>query len=266
MEQARIPFHVFDHDALKAGDFEEAFRFLGELNPEVPLLYRGWILHPTEYEQLFSELRHRNSTLVTKPADYKAALLFPEYFGAIAPHAIPAAWIDGNSPEAALTAAKMLGDPPYFIRDHAKSAKEISPRGCIVEGTNLDRAMESAIRELLDYRGENFEGGIVVRPFVRLRRLGQHPFGGDLFEEYRLFFFKGSMISQTPYDHFGGTHGDFDTYGFLGKAIPSPFFSADIAMTEDGRPVILELGDGGTSALPPLLEPARLYEKIASLV
>jgi len=47
-------------------------------------------------------------------------------------------------------------------------------------------------------------------------------------------------------------------------AIPSRFFSMDLARTTDGEWLIIELGDGQVSGLPPTLSPDDFYRSLAS--
>jgi hypothetical protein len=265
LENAQMPFHVVNVAALTCGDLDRA---LWAVNPGVPIdvIYRGPILHPAEYRALDSELRSRGLHLLVSPTEYETTLLFPNWYPAVRDHAIPAAWIHGSDPVEALRAAQALSPPPYFIKDFSKSAKEIAPRGCIVGGPDLELSMATSIRELKKYRGDRFEGGIVIRPFTKLRRLAENPFGGEIFEEYRLFFFCGQMIARTGYDRITGDATVLRDFAFLAGKIRSRFFTADIAVTADGAQAILEIGDGGSSALPPSLDAAEFYSKIASVM
>jgi hypothetical protein len=265
LEEANIPFYVVNIAALIRGDFEEALQTVPHSAPKIAL-YRGWILHPAEYSALDRELRKRQLSLFVTPPEYEAALLFPNWYPAVQNHAIPAAWIFGSDPQEALQAAQALSPPPYFIKDFSKSAKEIAPRGCIVDGADLEQSMAASIGQLREYRGSRFESGIVIRPLVKLRRLADNPFGGELFEEYRLFFFNGQLISRTGYDRISGDANSLNDFSFLAPKIHSRFFTADIAVTADGAQRVLEIGDGGTSALPPLLDVPTLYAKIAEIM
>lgn len=265
LENAQIPFRVVNIAALIRGDFDTA---LSTVNPNIPtnIIYRGPILHPAEYRALDSELRSRGYRLVVSPIEYETALLFPNWYPAVRDHAIPAVWIHGFDPIEALQAARALCPPPYFIKDFSKSAKEIAPRGCIVDGLDLELSMAASIHELREYRGDRFEGGIVIRPFIKLRHLAENPFGGEIFEEYRLFFFCGQMIARTGYDRITGDATGLHDFTYLASRIHSRFFAADIAVTADGAQHILEIGDGGSSALPPLLDAAEFYSQIIAVM
>ena len=151
--------------ALASGDTGGALKFFGEA-PAETVIYRGWILHPQEYATLHEALTARGCQVLTSPSAYRQGLLFPEYFPAISDCSFPAVWIAGYDARRALKVARQLGPPPYFIKDYAKSAKEIWPKGCVVD---RDRAMAPTIRALREFRGGQFAGGIVIRPLLRLR-------------------------------------------------------------------------------------------------
>ncbi len=255
LETLGIPWRVVNIAALEQCDMDKALKYFGDAAAPL-LIYRGWILHPEEYAALFEALVGRGCRLFTSPAAYRQGLLFPEFFPAIADHSFPAVWIEGDNPGRAREAARLLGPPPYFIKDFAKSAKEIWPEGYVVDAA---RSMALAIRALREYRGNRFEGGVVIRPLLRLRYLGEHPFGGKVHEEYRLFFFNGSLISQTAYDRLGGDAATLPDYRFL--TATNCFAILQCGRGRDGgwARYVLEVGDGGASALPPMVAAADFY-------
>lgn len=51
----------------------------------------------------------------------------------------------------------------------------------------------------------------------------------------------------------------------IGHRIDSDFFTADIARTEAGDLVLIEINDGGVSGLPPAMHPDELYGLIAEM-
>lgn len=262
LENLGIPWHVVNLSALSSGDLAGAFRFFGE-SPLSPMIYRGWMLHLEEFAALQEALLQRGCGLLTSTAAYRHALFFPEFYPAIADCSLPAVWIIGKDPHQAIKAARQLGSGPYFIKDFTKSAKEIWPKGCVAAN---EQELPETIQALVEYRGDRFEGGIVIRPLVRLRCLDENPFGGKIFEEYRFFFFQGSLITKTAYDRIGGDMAALPDFGFLSQRIRSTFFTADVVMTENGMPYVLEAGDGGTSALPPCVAPMDFYKAILDVL
>jgi len=262
LDALSIPWRVVNIDALIAGDLAKTFQFFSPSAGK--LLYRGWILHTHEYESLHSELASRGCHLITNPAAYRQGLLFPEFYPAIRTHSFPAAWIAGCNARKAWKIAESLGPPPYFIKDYSKSAKEIWPEGCVVSGEDGMEGMSRAIRALRKYRGDRFESGIVIRPLMRLKYIGESAFGRAIHEEYRLFFFRGSLVVCSWYDRAGGDLTTLPDYSFLFERIASPFFSADIVRTEDGALYIIEIGDGGVSGLPPTVSPLQFYRNLSN--
>src|SRR5215831_10518510 len=82
LESLGIPWRVVNMPALIQGDFTGAFRFFGDIPPP-PIIYRGWILHPEDFTALHAALSARGCRMLVSPADYRRALLFPEFYPAI---------------------------------------------------------------------------------------------------------------------------------------------------------------------------------------
>jgi len=265
-EELGLRWHVFDFEALIAGNFQRAFRFLRPGAGQT-VLYRGWILKEAEYENLGRELQLRGYSLFTSTKAYANANYFPNYYEKIINLTPPAVWVAGVDFRQAWMKAKELGEPPYIIKDYVKSAKELWNEACYIPANASKSKFYDACRRLVKYRGDGFERGIVIRPYVPLRFLDDNPFGSQpIFEEYRLFFLNGSLFWTSAYDRVGGDHTDFSKFLSLGDSIDSPFFTADIARTADGDLILIELGDGCVSSLPPSVLRIQFYKKLAELL
>lgn len=264
VEELGIRWHVFNYDALVKEDFEKAFRFLKPGSGRV-VLYRGWILKEKEYQQLEAELEKCGYRLFTSAASYARTCYLPNYYEHIRDLTVPAVWHEGTNFRKAWQTAQTLGPAPYIIKDYVKSAKELWDKACFLPEGTTEEQFCAACRSLKKYRGDRFERGIVIRPFIPLHFLETSVFGSHpIFEEYRLFFLNGHIHSATAYGYAGGIHSDFSAYEHLGKLIDSPFFTADIARKADGGLVLIELGDGGVSGLPPNMDRLDFYRKIAT--
>lgn len=259
LEDLGIQYAVIDLAALVHGDADSALR---RLKPQAPCagVYRGWILHRVEYQLLYDALRARGVGLITSPAQYVAAQFLSEFFPKIADLSFPAAWRETTDAAEVQIAAQAMSRPPYFIKDFAKSAKEIWPRGCVVTEPGSVAQFQQAIDELREFRGDRFEGGIVVRPLLRLNHLGENPFGNPSYEEYRMVFVGRSRIATHAYDYTAGTFSDFGRFDRLGERIDSPFFTADCVVTEAGECLLLETNDGGSASMPPKIDLRNLYQ------
>lgn len=209
-------------------------------------------------------LVERGIRLFTSPDQYCRAQFLPEFYPLVADLSFPAVWSTSRDGEEIRQLAATLGPPPYFLKDFAKSAKEIWPRGCVVEPPCTREQFQREIDALVEFRGDRFESGIVVRPRLRLRRLEDNPFGQPVYEEYRMIFVGGRRIATHGYDFVRGTMTDFSRFDILGQRIASPFFVADCVVTDDGRSLLLETNDGGSSSMPPGIDLQALYAALSA--
>ena len=264
-EELGIPYHVVPIEPVVNEEYDLA---LDHLPPGRGRrwLFRGWMLSAEEYAGLYEAMLDRGDVLVVSPAAHEAATYLPLWFPQVADHTFPSVWTEGTNLEAAWSAARTLGPPPWVVKDHVKSAKEqwwtasFVPEG--VDRTEFDDICTS----LLDARGDRFERGFVIRSFVPLERI-PHPVAGVLiYNEHRLVFFHGRLVAAAPYnDEVDVPRPDYDRFAWLGERIDSPFFAVDIARSEAGSWVVVEVNDGGSITLPDLLDPRDLLRAIVDL-
>jgi hypothetical protein len=81
-------------------------------------------------------------------------------------------------------------------------------------------------------------------------------------DEHRLVFWEGRLAAHAPYHDVDSTLEDPSRFAFLGDAIDSPFFTADVARLASGGFTIVEINDGGCSVLPEQMDPRDLYRVI----
>ena len=222
-------------------------------------LLRSWMLTEGEYESLEDGLGERGYYLVNDAAAYAAAHYLPNYYEAIHKWSAPTAWIDGVDLDEAWEAASSLGPPPYFLKDHVKSAKENWSCCFVPPGADRER-FDDVCSRFVEHRGESFERGLVFRAELPLAPLPIGESGLPIFDEYRLFFWDGELMAAAPYNDLGGKLKDFSEFAELGRVIESPFFTVDVAVLESGNLAVIEVGDGGVSTLPPLMDPREFYE------
>ncbi|MCW8139165.1 MAG: ATP-grasp domain-containing protein [Planctomycetota bacterium] len=121
--------------------------------------------------------------------------------------------------------------------------------------------------ELLAERGADLEGGLVLREFVALERVGAHPRSGmPLSVEARAFLLEGAPVHVLPY--WEGTAARVPPppiSRFLPalRGLGSPFLAVDLARRADGEWLLLEVGDGQVSGLPEDADPAPLFLALA---
>jgi hypothetical protein len=261
-EELGIDFTTVDLRALMAGRGSAAFDKTATRNGELGI-YRGGTLRPREYAELNAALAARGIQLLTSPEQFARTQLFASFYPLIADFTLPAVTTTSLEPgEVRAIAMQQLGPPPYFIKDYVKSAKEIWPRGCVIDSPGSVAQFAKTISELLEYRGDRFESGLVIRPLVKLHSLGLDPFGDECFEEYRMIYLRGKRVFAHAYGYYSGTFTDFARFDKLAERIDSPFFMADCVITERGECFLLETGDGGCCGLPPGLDCRDFYRAL----
>lgn len=226
------------------------------------LLYRGFMLMEEEYEQLYDQLVQLGYYPVTNPSDYAEVHYLPSYYPTIEKLAAPTVWIWDTDLDEAWEAACLLGKPPYLVKDHVKSAKEDWENCCFIPPNADRKAFDRICQNFIEHRGDRFERGLAFRKVLPLRYLGESDYGYPIHDEYRLFFWHGQLLLGEAYHELGGEKADFARFRSLGRRFGSPFFTADVAQLENGDWVIIEMGDGGVSALPPLVDPFSFYEML----
>ena len=84
-------------------------------------------------------------------------------------------------------------------------------------------------------------------------------------EEYRLFFWKRQLLIASHYHRQTENPVDWSPFVNLAQRFDAPFFTMDVAQTEAGNWIVVDMGAGECSSLPPSLEPTRFYSKLAEM-
>lgn len=261
-EELGIESYAIPLDPVVNGDPERALRRLPRASDR-RWLYRGWMLNEEEYTALYEAIGERGEELVVEPESFAEATYAPSYLPLLGDRTAPARWTEGESIEEAWAVAQELGPPPWIVKDHVKSAKESWHRACFVpEGASYEDFTETCER-LLELRGDRFERGFVVKTYLELATLpGWLPEHRRVTDEHRLVFWEGRLVAHAPYYDAEATLDDPSQFAFLGHAIGSPFFTADVARLASGGYTIIEVNDGGCSVIPEQMDPRDLYRAI----
>ena len=262
-EECGFRCHSFSYDLFWEGQIDAALDELPD-GEGTEILYRGWMMPEDEYSLLEDGLSNRNYRLMTATHEYRETLLMPNYFELVEEFTMPCLWTDDPDIDEAWELAQSLGKGPWIVRDHMKSAKEAWLEACYVpEGADYDQ-FKSVCEELRNRREPYFTNGYVIRPFVPLNNYTAHWTGAPVSEEYRMIFWHGKPILTFPYHDLGSKEQtpDLSHYHCLGDKIDSRFFVADVAVTEAGDPILIELNSGGIAGFPPQMHPIEFYEEI----
>jgi hypothetical protein len=262
-EELDIESYAIPLDGVVNGDPERALRRLPRPR-ERRWLYRGWMLDEEEYTALYEAIDDRGEELIVDPESFALATYSPSYIPLLGKHTAPSRWTEEASIEEAWEVAQELGPPPWIVKDHVKSAKEAWFRACFVrENADFDD-FAAVCNELVALRGDRFARGFVVKKYLELATLpGWTPEQRRVTDEHRLVFWEGRLVAHAPYYDVDTALSDPESFAWLGRAIDSPFFTADVARLTDNSYTVIEINDGGCSVLPEQMDPRDLYRAIA---
>ncbi|MBC3935510.1 ATP-grasp domain-containing protein [Undibacterium sp. CY7W] len=199
----------------------------GEFRPhpakvfEGDILYRGWMLTPERYAQLQESIELMGATVVVTAENYRRCHYLPEWYDQckdLTPTTITLAKNDDFS-----LALSTTGWNAYFVKDFVKSLT--TSRGSVAKNAAEVHEVVTLIER---YRGK-LEGGVCIREFEDL-----------LHEtEERYFVLRGKVLARNGIIP--------DIVQDIARRIESPFFSVDIVFNTEGKPRLIELGDGQVS-------------------
>ena len=197
---------------------------LRNVQPQATVVYRGWMLKPTEYERLAQAIAAASATPLTSTGSYLAAHYLPNWYPVIAEFT-PETRVLAREADLE-TELRSLRWDAFFIMDFVKSLK--TSRGSIVRDPS---EIGSVVAEMDRFRGE-IEGGFCIRRV--------EAFVTD--SERRYFVLDGKALSPDG-------QAAPDLVHQVASRVPSPFFSVDVIRREDGVLRVVEVGDGQVSDL-----------------
>jgi ATP-grasp domain, R2K clade family 3 len=265
---AGLAYSTVSYEAIVGGDLTGALRRV-QAGAELAL-YRGWMLTPSQYQQLHDGLSARGLRLINEPAQYRYAHWFPENYPdieAFTPQSvcIPRAELDWNRLPERLA---LFGDRPLIVKDWVKSRKHEWDEACFIPSAADGAAVERIARRFIALQGDDWVGGLVFRAFESFAPLGTHAQSGmPLTKEFRIFYIDGLPIFDAPYWE-GGDYGTLRAptaqLDAVAGRLRSRFFSLDVALRSDGVWRIVEMGDGQVSGLPDEVSAAPFYRGLAA--
>ena len=118
----------------------------------------------------------------------------------------------------------------------------------------------------LELQADDLNEGLVFREYVSFRPIGSHTKSGmPLTMEFRCFVLDGTVVTTSAYWE-EGTYPDLapplDLFTEIIGQVQSRFFTMDIAQTEGGNWIVVDMGAGECSSLPPSLDPVHFYRKL----
>lgn len=194
------------------------------LDPE-PVLYRGWMVRPAEYDRLCESIGAAGATPFTSAERYAGTHHLPNWYSLLADLTPETVFL---SPEDDLVEElRALGWSRFFVKDHVKSLK--TSVGSLI---HRPEDVELLVSEMERFRGE-IEGGLAVR------RVEAFVDGA----ETRYFVLRSKAHAPDPETAIP------EVVKEAARRVDSPFFSVDVAHRSDGGECIVEIGDGQVSDL-----------------
>jgi ATP-grasp domain-containing protein len=232
-------------------------------------LYRGWMLTPESYAQLYHAIAARNIQLINDPAAYRRCHYLPESYDVIEGSTPRSVWVrTGPQPSinALMELLRPFGAAPVVVKDFVKSQKHYWEEACYIPSAADRRAVERVVRRFVELQGEDLSEGLVFREFMEFEPLTVHSRSGmPLTKEYRIFFLDGKAIFSTQYweeGDYGGVVPPMDHFCHVARSVRSRFFTMDVAKRRDGEWMIVELGDAQVAGLLESADVAGFYKAL----
>lgn len=259
---------VFSFEALVEGrDEEETLRRFQAQGPLA--LYRGWMLTPERYGRLAGWLEARGVRLINTVEQYRHCHHLPESYPLIESMTPRSVWLAPGEQDPAQVSAALarFGDGPVLVKDYVKSRKHEWAEACFIPRASDTAAAWKVVSRFLELQGEDLAGGLVFREFVRFAPLAVHSRSGmPLTREYRLFFLDAECLALAPYweeGEYTEAPPPLEPFAACAQAIRSRFFTMDVAQLEDGRWLVVELGDAQVAGLPERLPAQDFHAALA---
>ncbi len=226
-------------------------------------IYRGWMMKPEMYKRFYEKLEERGIILINSPEEYERYHTLPGWYNDFKEFTPESVWEDKGTLESALDLTMGLSGS-YIVKDYVKSRKHEWYDACYIQSITDTPNVKKTIGNFIERQGDSLVGGVVLRKYVKLKPIGYHEKSGmPISEEYRVFAFGGRMLIFDKYWKCNEEIGIIDDLPWILSVIDtkirSNFVTIDLARSEDGDLIILELGDGQVSGLQQI-DPKEFYK------
>jgi hypothetical protein len=254
---------------VERGDAAAATRGV-EVREPGPAVYRGWMLTPGHYAALHAALAAKGGLLLNTPEAYRHTHWLPESYAAIEPWTARSVWLPAAelSLDGAVALARTFGARPLVVKDYVKSRKHEWAEACFIPDATDAAAVRRVVGRFLELTGDELQGGLVLREFLDLEKVGAHARSGmPLAREWRVFWLDGEAVLVAPYwPEVGGEPPPVADFAAAAARVRSRFFTMDLARRASGGWMIVELGDGQVAGLPDGADPVAFHRAIAERV
>lgn len=239
---------LFSYENLEKGKLSLYGEYISGLT-----IYRGWMMKPDLYRLFYDKLEEKGIILINTPEEYERYHMLPGWYDDFKDDTAQSVWEDQGTVESALLLTQGL-EGPYIVKDYVKSRKHEWYDACFLQDIADKANAERVIRNFIERQDSDLVGGVVLRQFEKLKSIGFHEKSGmPISEEYRVFAFAGRIIIIDDYwradEKVSFSEEEHQWIEASVKKLKSNFVTLDIARREDGKLIIMELGDGQVSGL-----------------
>lgn len=226
-------------------------------------IYRGWMMKPELYRLFYEKLLEKGIVLINTPEEYERYHLLPGWYHDFKDVTAESVWEEQGTVQSALALTDGLAGA-YIVKDYVKSRKHEWYDACFIRDISDRENAERVITNFIERQGDNLVGGVVLRKYESLKSIGVHEKSGmPLAEEYRVFVFAGRILIIDGYwkadQKVNLTDEETGWIENVAKRVKSNFVTIDLARRDDGRLMIMELGDGQVSGLQQI-QPHNFYQ------
>lgn len=259
-------FSLISFEELTDGNITTALRFIKQSENKEFGIYRGWMLKPNQYQNLYDGLLKKNIELINSPDEYKHCHYLPDSYEKIASKTPKSNWTTELTNDAILALTSNFGESPLIVKDFVKSEKHNWDEACFIPNASDSDKVKSVVDKFIELRGDSLNEGLVFRQFEELEFLTEHSKSGmPLTKEFRVFFANKKIIKVFDYwdeGEYGETKPELDDFIEIAQNIDSKFFTMDIAKKKNGDWIIMELGDGQVAGLPDNADRTEFYSRL----
>lgn len=214
-------------------------------------IYRGWMLKPGLYTKLVNFIQNRGGKMLNDLAEYEATHLLPNWATA-GQNQLKTRWTSDLS-DASIRQLLQQFSGSVTIKDFVKSRKYEWDEAFYIPATSDTAHALQVVHNFIERQGTELVGGLVMREFIELKNLGEHPKSHTpIFEEYRVFYLNNAPLTIINYwteEKITLSPEDQKLIQLAGKQISSNFCTIDFARKANGQLIIMEMGDGQVSGL-----------------
>lgn len=217
-------------------------------------IYRGWMLKPSQYKEMYYKLMNKGIQLINSLDQYEKLHIFPNIYPLIqnyTPKILYYEDIENIEWECVNHQFKR-----FMIKDYVKSVK--GTKFPLYFETPIDQEIiNNYIKEFIALRNNLFTQGIVIKEFVELKKYNSTT------NEFRAFYMKNQLItlSRNSNQPEGCPIISLDFVEQF-KTLGSNYYTIDFAELESGEWIIIETGDGQVSGLSPNQYVFKYYDEM----